>query len=577
MESLRMNIIIPCLVLVLTNIVRSEQSEDGPLLLPIPIGRSYHEGARVTLLCTPEKGDVDSIKYEWFRHDANDKPSEFPIATDRGTGHSALVFRNVEAKDSGKYTCVASNKFGSHNVSAVLNVDVPLKWKTEPMNQSARVGESISMECQAFGQPDPTISWIRLRSMATNVTIAGPVLHFSSLTQNDTGFYECIASNGIDKNLRKVIELEVKDAPILLPIPMAKSYHEGAHVTLVCTAAGGDVDSIKYEWFKHDTNDKLSEFPIATDRGVGHSIMIFKNVQAKDSGKYTCVASNRFGNHSVSAVLNVNECQAFGQPEPTVRWAKLKAGNSSTIAGPTLHFTSLQQNDAGIYECVASNGIDKSLRKVIDLVVKDGPRLLPISMASTYREGTRVSMICNLASGEVDSLKYEWFKHDSNDKPSAFPISTDRGAGHSILILKNVEAKNSGKYTCVASNRFGSHNVSAILNVDVPLKWKIEPTNTVARAGAALFVECQASGQPEPTIHWTRLGKSNNVTIPGLTLHFPSLAQDAAGLYECVASNGVDKNLKKVIELEVKEYQIKLKSDFEDVSPFNLELECLTQ
>ncbi|KAG9508531.1 Contactin-1a, partial [Fragariocoptes setiger] len=171
--------------------------------------RSYHEGARVTLVCTPESGDIDSIKYEWFKHDANDKPSEFPISTDRGLGHSALNFKSVEAKDSGKYTCVASNRFGSHNVSTVLNVNVPLKWKIKPKNRFDRVGASLSIDCQAAGQPEPTVRWTRLRSRS-NITIAGPVLHFPSLTQNDAGIYECVASNGVDKNLREVIELDVK-------------------------------------------------------------------------------------------------------------------------------------------------------------------------------------------------------------------------------------------------------------------------------------------------------------------------------------------------------------------------------
>ncbi|KAG9509681.1 Hemicentin-2, partial [Fragariocoptes setiger] len=605
-----------------------------PQLFPIQTAKSYHEGARVALVCTPASGDIDSMKYEWFKYDSSDKPSAFPVATDRGVSHSALTFRNVEAKDSGKYTCVASNRFGSHNVSAILNVDLPLKWKIEPMNQEASVGASLSVECQAFGHPEPTVRWRRLKTVF-NETIPGQTLNFTSTTQSDAGIYECIALNGRDENLRKVIELKVKgvydnestvieERQFLASLSMQLKngrYQEGARVTLVCTTENGDIDSIKYEWFKHDSNGKPSAFPLATDSRVGHSILIFQSVEAKDSGMYTCVASNRFGSHNMTAVLNVDvplrwtiepankvarvgdslsiECQASGQPEPTVRWTRLRTSTNVTMAGPILIFPYLARNDTGIYECVASNGIDENLRKVIELQVKDveyeidvdsfvelktvnrfqimktiflqivlsltcmivaatsnrkedSPLLLPIPIAKSYHEGARVALVCTPASGDIDSMKYEWFKYDSSDKPSAFPVATDRGVSHSALTFRNAEAKDSGKYTCVASNRFGSHNVSTILNVDVPLKWKIEPTNRVDRVGTSLSIECQAAGHPEPTVRWTRLRSKSNVTIAGSVLHFPSLTQNDAGIYECVASNSVDENLRKVIELEVK-------------------------
>lgn len=60
-------------------------------------------------------------------------------------------------------------------------------------------------------------------------------------------------------------------------------------------------------------------------------------------------------------------CAANGFPKPTIKWYKI--GNQSVLFGPELSFASIEQQDAGYYECRASNGVEKDLVSGIELKV----------------------------------------------------------------------------------------------------------------------------------------------------------------------------------------------------------------
>ena len=64
-------------------------------------------------------------------------------------------------------------------------------------------------------------------------------------------------------------------------------------------------------------------------------------------------------------------------------------------------------------------------------------------------------------------------------------------------------------------------------------------TRTVNETGAAYF-QCSASGNPKPTIVWSKLQNGTDVTLQGSSgerLHLKNLLGSDAGVYQCVATN----------------------------------------
>ena len=67
--------------------------------------------------------------------------------------------------------------------------------------------------------------------------------------------------------------------------------------------------------------------------------------------------------------------------------------------------------------------------------------------------------------------------------------------------------------------------------------------------GKGVHVPCKATGSPEAQIRWTKMDESNSQV--GRELKFDSVTLKDAGVYECRASNGVEKDLIARVSLKV--------------------------
>lgn len=59
--------------------------------------------------------------------------------------------------------------------------------------------------------------------------------------------------------------------------------------------------------------------------------------------------------------------------------------------------------------------------------------------------------------------------------------------------------------------------------------------------GNAVEFECHAEGEPEPTVHWSKVDGSlpRHVQVKGGMLRIPSVTEADAGQYRCTATNDV--------------------------------------
>ncbi|GFY47704.1 down syndrome cell adhesion molecule [Trichonephila inaurata madagascariensis] len=101
-------------------------------------------------------------------------------------------------------------------------VRFPPRWRVEPVDATAVVGDSVVFDCQAEGYPQPLIRWKKasgensasrnFKSIISNYhiqTLENGSLSIKDLTEEDRGHYLCEAANGVGADLSTVVKLSV--------------------------------------------------------------------------------------------------------------------------------------------------------------------------------------------------------------------------------------------------------------------------------------------------------------------------------------------------------------------------------
>lgn len=84
------------------------------------------------------------------------------------------------------------------NCSSTLPAGAPV-LEVEPRDMTVRSGEDVTLQCQASGEPTPTIEWLRagrpLQASRRMQTLPEGSLWLKHVEVEDTGAYECVAHN----------------------------------------------------------------------------------------------------------------------------------------------------------------------------------------------------------------------------------------------------------------------------------------------------------------------------------------------------------------------------------------------
>ncbi|KAH1011787.1 hypothetical protein HUJ04_001080 [Dendroctonus ponderosae] len=130
------------------------------------------------------------------------------------------------------------------------------------------------------------------------------------------------------------------------------------------------------------------------------------------------------------------------------------------------------------------------------------------------------------------------------------------------LEIKEVGPEDAGDYVCQIGTlepKEITHTVEILvraLELSVPPRIHYVSSNgrVEVKKGSAVRLECKALGNPQPKVTWSRKnnilpGGEQTVTTPVLALD--KVDQHQAGVYQCVASNGVGEDDRKQIQLHV--------------------------
>ncbi|XP_061930186.1 cell adhesion molecule Dscam2 isoform X36 [Apis cerana] len=249
-----------------------------------------------------------------------------------------------------------------------------------------------------------------------------------------------------------------------------------------------------------------------------------------------------------SAVL---PCPAQGYPVPSYRWYKFIEGSSRRqpvqlnervrqVSG-TLIIREARVEDSGKYLCIVNNSVGgESVETVLTVTAPLGAEIEPSTQTIDF--GRPATFTCNVRGNPIKTIS--WLK---DGKPL--------GLEEAVLRIESVKKEDKGMYQCFVRN----DQESAQATAELKLGGRFEPpqirqafAEETLQPGPSMFLKCVASGNPTPEITWELDGKrlSNTerlqvgqyVTVNGDVvshLNISSTHTNDGGLYKCIAASKV--------------------------------------
>lgn len=315
-----------------------------------------------------------------------------------------LKIRKVDFQDEGTYECTASNGVGSQQSHTMaVTVQAAPFWITAPNDTSAAEEESVKFECKASGIPEPKLEWfvngVPLKEAKENSMrkVDGNVMIIKNLAKSDTAVYQCNASNVHGYAFADFYLNVLALPPTIIEAPEAESKAVvTSTVTLRCRVFGAPKPDIT--WMRNSQEVTGGRYQVLENGDLRIS-----DVLVTDKGEYTCYATNKFGDISASGRLDVKgktkiikppenfevaagksatfHCNAEADPslELTIEWQFNnnpidfdQKSHMMQAAGNSLTITKTEEQDSGLYTCVAKTDLDEDTAWAT-LTVQDVP------------------------------------------------------------------------------------------------------------------------------------------------------------------------------------------------------------
>ncbi|XP_039352551.1 protein CEPU-1 isoform X5 [Mauremys reevesii] len=212
----------------------------------------------------------------------------------------SIQIQDVDVYDEGPYTC--SVQTDNHPKTSRVHLIVQVSPKIVEISSDISINEggNISLTCIATGRPDPTITWRHISPKAVGFVSEDEYLEITGITREQSGEYECSASNDVAAPVVRRVKVTVNYPPY---ISDAKStgVPVGQKGILQCEASA--VPAAEFQWYKDDKRLVEGQKGVKVESKAFFSRLTFFNVSEQDYGNYTCVASNKLGNTNVSIIL----------------------------------------------------------------------------------------------------------------------------------------------------------------------------------------------------------------------------------------------------------------------------------
>ncbi|CAG9764102.1 unnamed protein product [Ceutorhynchus assimilis] len=265
---------------------------------------------------------------------------------------------------------------------------------------------------------------------------------------------------------------------VLLPCYLNTLSNDGAHATAV-------------KWFKSedllaDSDNETVALPLRYTLWDNGSLEIQK-VEPSDTGEYVCEISrpDPWGvvrqRHAIEVLhspsvepfpitgfLQVKlgeevrmSCRASGVPYPIITWTSKGEELKLLDHRELLVFTASDRYLAGIYECIAANGVGEPAKATIELSIIYPPEQLVSRSWIHTAPGHRAQLECRVSADPQAAVT--WLKGETIVPLDSRLVSIIDGDKYTLLI-RNVQKSDFGIYTCRAINELGQSDIQIQLS-----------------------------------------------------------------------------------------------------------------
>ncbi|XP_050076111.1 neogenin [Anopheles maculipalpis] len=394
-----------------------------------------------------------------------------------------------------------------------------LEFTVEPSDVTVPEGNSVMLQCAGSadrkvlqdGKIAPNIRWRgpdgqdigivgdTFRSQLTNGS-----LYISSVESNRglTGFYHCLLSvDGIGTIVSRSARVSIADLPDINQESHEIYLYAGQTAYFKCMSSllPYSVESRYHtEWLKDDLPLRMDLTRMLL---LPSGALEIDEVVPADRGTYQCnVTAGTFSRLSSKSNLNIKstagqpqsfappafvivpqpqtvregdtvilDCAANGNPKPTIRW--LRNGEDidmndldsrfRIMGTGSLQINSIQDTDAGDYQCRASNTED-SLDASATVQVQVPPKFILSPEDKVAYEKEELELACSIHGKPTPVI--QWLKNGDLITPSEYMQIV---GGHNLKIFGLI-GSDAGMFQCIGTNPAGSVQAAARLEIIEP-------------------------------------------------------------------------------------------------------------
>uniref|UniRef100_A0A674GDF2 Contactin 4 n=1 Tax=Taeniopygia guttata TaxID=59729 RepID=A0A674GDF2_TAEGU len=405
--------------------------------------------------------------------------------------------------------------------------------------------KKVKLSCEVKGNPRPTIGW-KLNGSSIDVgmdyrysLLEGDLLINNPNKSQDAGMYQCVATNPFGTIVSREAQLQFAYLENFKTRTRSTvSVRQGQGMVLLCGPPPHSGADLRLDLQRVPQLCAPGQ-PALRVAGDGQ----FVHRQGGDLG---CGQLHLRGDQHRHQQQGPGATHAprpqERRPVPTISWRradgkqlprKARRHRSSGL----LEIPNFQQEDAGLYECVAENVRGKNVARGQLTFYAQPSWTQQISDVHAAIE-ERVSWECR-ASGRPKP-SYRWLKDGEPLQPQG-RLQLEQGS----LTIPNVSLSDAGMYQCVAENRHGVIFASAELSVIAigpDFSKTLLKKLTLVKVGGEVIIECKPKASPRPTYSWKKgkdiLRENERITVlDDGSLRIINVTKSDAGSYTCVATN----------------------------------------
>ncbi|XP_051153607.1 cell adhesion molecule Dscam2 isoform X32 [Leptopilina boulardi] len=373
----------------------------------------------------------------------------------------------------------------------------PVFLKEPPNRVDFSNGTGAVIECQARGNPQPDIIWVR-----ADGTAVGDV-----------------------PGLRQVLP----NGNLVFPPFRAEDYRQEVHAQIYICLAKSSVGSVH----SRDVNvravvTQYYEAEVVSEYVIRGNAAILKCTIPSFVAEFVSVASwEGSDGSSYEASFNYD-------------------GKYLVLPSGELHIKDVGPEDGyKTYQCRTKHRLTGETRLsatkgrlvITEPVSSTKPKMTAMDIKSTSPTSfllQTTALLCPVQGFPVPAFR--WYKFiDGTSRRQPVQLNERVRQVSGTLIIREARVEDSGKYLCIVNNSVGGESVETVLTVTAPLSAEIEPTVQTVDFGRPATFTCNVKGNPVKTISWLKDGKP--LGHEEQTLRIESVKKEDKGMYQCFIRN----------------------------------------